>query len=83
MRKIVVFLFVIGYLFNIANAEQLVLSDIIQNARDKIIMQEAKEKAELAMTKPMTKQDIESCEKGNKQQEQEKKYIKNTVETDN
>ena len=52
MRKILVLSFVLFMMVNSVNAAQLVLSDVIQQARDTMKMREAKEKAELAMMKP-------------------------------
>ena len=49
MRKFLVLLFLFNSFYNIVNAETLVLSDIIQQAREAVKMQEAKDKAELAM----------------------------------
>ena len=52
MRKILVLSFVLFMAVNSVMAEPLVLSDRIQQARDEMRRQEAKEKAELAMMKP-------------------------------
>lgn len=51
MRKFLILLLFISSTFNSVKAEQLVLSDIIQETRNRILMQEAREKAELAMQK--------------------------------
>lgn len=66
MKKLFAILLLTGISITTANAEPLILSDIIQQARDAQMQIEAKEKAELAMMKPiMTKNQEEiqhSCE---------------------
>lgn len=54
MRKIFIAIFASVMCINTVQAEQLVLSDIIQQAREAQIKQEAKQKAELAMMQPVT-----------------------------
>ena len=75
MRKFLILLLFISSTFNSVKAEQLVLSDIIQETRNRILMQEAKEKAELAMKKSFSKKDIECKDNLNKQLTEDKSEL--------
>jgi len=67
MRKILVLSILVFSFVSSVNAEQLVLSDRIQQALDAQRMQMAKEKAELAMMKPAC---TNNCGKANAQNTQ-------------
>ena len=54
MRKFFILITVSVLCAGSVNAQQLVLSDIIQQARDAQMREEAKQKAELAMMQPVT-----------------------------
>lgn len=64
MKNFFIFAAVICITANAVNAEPIVLTDILQQARDAQIKQEAKEKAEKAMMKPVTNnsENLQNCE---------------------
>lgn len=75
MRKILILSVLLITAFCSVNAEQLVLSDRIQQARDAMKMQLAKERAELAMMKPACSNNCKNNQMQTEQTAEEKLNI--------